>query len=76
VIVRREALVFVHRGDEALVLLRVPEDSYWHVVAGGLEEGESFHAAAVRELHEETGLSAAVHPLRLRYTWEVEGGEA
>jgi dihydroneopterin triphosphate diphosphatase len=76
VIVRREALVFVHRGDEALVLLRVPEDSYWHVVAGRLEEDETSAAAAVRELREETGLDAAVHPLRRRYTWPVEGGEA
>jgi len=76
VITRREALVFVHRADEALVLLRVPEDSYWHVVAGGLEEGETFGAAAVRELREETGLSAEgqVHPLRRRYTWAGEGG--
>ena len=77
-ITRREALVFVHRADEALVLFRAPEDAYWHVVAGGLERGETFDAAAVRELREETGLSAEgrVHPLRRRYTWTGEhGGE-
>ena len=73
---RREALVFVHRMDEALVLFRIPDDSYWHVVAGGLEDGETFGAAAVRELREETGLSGEgqVHPLRRRYTWRGEDG--
>jgi dihydroneopterin triphosphate diphosphatase len=67
----REIIVFVHRGPEALVLLRAPEDAYWHVVAGGVEEGETFGAAAGRELREETGLVAerGVHPLRRRYTW-------
>jgi dihydroneopterin triphosphate diphosphatase len=75
VIARREALVFVHRGGEALVLLRVPDDSYWHVVAGGVEEGESSRAAAMRELSEETGLTAEVHALDRRYRWLGEGGE-
>jgi dATP pyrophosphohydrolase len=75
VIARREALVFVHRGDEALVLLRVPDDSYWHVVAGAVEEGESPRAAAMRELREETGLTAEVHALERRYRWTARGGE-
>jgi 8-oxo-dGTP pyrophosphatase MutT (NUDIX family) len=29
---------------------------YWHVIAGGTEDGESFEQAALRELREETGL--------------------
>ena len=53
----REVAIFVRRGDEFLVLHRSPEnDAYWHVVAGGVEDGESFAAAAARELAEETGL--------------------
>lgn len=61
-----EVAVFVtrKRGAEVLVVHRSPQQgSYWHVVAGGVEVGESAEAAAVRELQEETGLVA-----------EVEGG--
>jgi len=76
VIVAREVIVLVHRGGEALVLLRSP-DAYWHVVAGAVEEGESFRDGAVRELLEETGLDAAdrVHALRRSYSYALPSGE-
>ena len=54
-----EAFVFVRRGDEFLVVHRSPrQGSYWHVIGGALEEGESWAEAAARELLEETGLAA------------------
>ena len=58
-----EASVFVTRrnGSEVLVLHRSPrQGGYWHVVAGGVEPGETALEAAERELQEETGLVAKV----------------
>ena len=55
--------IFVTRksASEVLVVHRSPEQGgYWHVVAGGVESGESVLEAAARELREETGLVAEV----------------
>jgi len=58
----------IRRGDELLVLLRCEADGgYWHTVAGGVEEGESYAQAAARELQEEIGLEA--EPLDLDTTY-------
>ena len=46
---------FIHRSGA------LAGDSYWAPPGGGLEEGESFEAAACRELLEETGIAIA-HP--------------
>jgi 8-oxo-dGTP pyrophosphatase MutT (NUDIX family) len=56
-----EIAVFVTRksGAEVLILHRsAVQGGYWHVVAGGVEPGETATAAAERELREETGLVA------------------
>ena len=55
--------MFVTRaGDGAVLLLHRSPDhgGYWHVVAGGVEPGETAAGAAERELREETGLVAVV----------------
>jgi 8-oxo-dGTP pyrophosphatase MutT (NUDIX family) len=57
----REIAVFVTRksGAEVLIVHRSPvQGGYWHVVAGGVEPGETATEAAERELREETGLVA------------------
>ncbi|HZS29744.1 MAG TPA: NUDIX domain-containing protein [Gaiellaceae bacterium] len=77
---RSEVLIHVRRGDEFLCTHRAPDHGgYWHVIAGGVEPGEEFHAAAVRELEEETGLAVArLEPIgEFAYTreaWEAEPG--
>lgn len=74
-----EVVVFVtrRRGAETLIAHRSPEQGgYWHVIAGGVETGETASAAAVRELREETGLVARcvqpVPPVRYAYSLAEE----
>ncbi len=75
-----EVLIHVRRGDEFLVTHRAPEGGgYWHTIAGGVEPGEELHAAALRELREETGLEVdALQPIGefayVREKWEDEAG--
>ncbi len=48
----KEILLFkFHHTDDALA-----GTSHWATPGGGLDQGETFHAAAVRELYEETGI--------------------
>ena len=77
-----EVVIVVSRPKpDFLVLLRSPEKlGYWHLVAGGLETGESPRETAVRELEEETGPRAAASiealPLELGYQRPPELGGA
>jgi dATP pyrophosphohydrolase len=51
-------LVVVHTADGLVLMLeRVSPPRFWQSVTGSLEPGESFEAAARRELAEETGLT-------------------
>jgi 8-oxo-dGTP pyrophosphatase MutT (NUDIX family) len=69
--VTRECKVMVRRGDQFLVLLRCAADGgYWHTVAGGVEDGESYAEAAARELEEEVGLRAQPHDLDRTYFYD------
>jgi len=67
----RESKVMVRRGDEFLVLLRCEADGgYWHTVAGGVEDGETYAEAAERELREEIALDARPVDLEQTYVYD------
>jgi dATP pyrophosphohydrolase len=67
----RECKVMIRRGDELLVLLRCEADGgYWHTVAGGVEDGETYAQAATRELREEIALEARPVDLETTYVYD------
>jgi 8-oxo-dGTP pyrophosphatase MutT (NUDIX family) len=66
----REVALFIYRGDRFLLAHRVPQ-RLWNVIAGQVEDGESFAAAAARELEEETGLVAVPFDLELPQTYVI-----
>ncbi len=54
--------------DDRLLLVRghdrdQPERSWWFTVGGGLDDGETSQAAALREVREETGIELAASTL-------------
>jgi dATP pyrophosphohydrolase len=57
-------LVVVHTPAlDVLLLERADRPGFWQSVTGSQDEGESLERTAVRELHEETGLDAALYRL-------------
>jgi len=50
------------RGDEVLLIRRgkAPRQGQWSIPGGRMEFGETMHAAALRELSEETGVTAEI----------------
>lgn len=61
-------LVFLTQGNKVLLLKGAPHKRLWagkyNGIGGHLEPGESPHASALRELREETGLTASALTLR------------
>lgn len=70
-------LVFLHNGEDVLLLKGAPEKRIWanryNGVGGHIEAGEDIYSAAVREVHEETGLQAK--NLNLRAIVNIDAGD-
>jgi 8-oxo-dGTP pyrophosphatase MutT (NUDIX family) len=65
-IVEREVVrLIVLDAEERILLFRIYEPFYpeegtcWELPGGGIDEGETYVTAALRELHEETGITTA-----------------
>ncbi len=54
--------IVVVRGDEVLIIQRgkPPYQGEWSIPGGKIEYGETAQEAALRELHEETGVTARI----------------
>jgi 8-oxo-dGTP diphosphatase len=76
-IVRDAARLLIRTPAHSVLLLRLApsfRDPFWVTPGGGLDEDETFEAAARRELREEVGLEAPIGPCIWRRTitfrWE------
>ena len=63
------ALILIHTTDlQVLIMERADKAGYWQSVTGSLENGETPLHAAIREVHEETGLNAMQYNLQ---DWQI-----
>jgi 8-oxo-dGTP pyrophosphatase MutT (NUDIX family) len=68
-----QVIVFNKKEDEILFLIlkTIPKkDSFWQPITGGVEEGETFEEAAIREIGEEIGIKNNVKLIDIDYSFD------
>lgn len=72
----RTVQVVLLREDGKILVMRrtMPRGGFWQTVTGRVERGEKLHDAAKRELWEETGAVADVHPLNYEHDFPLDPG--
>lgn len=70
----RKVQVWIHGQGKVLLLLMQPaRGGFWQPVTGGVENGESFEQAALREAREETGIEFGTSlPVSIGHQFEFE----
>lgn len=68
----RACAAVLHDDKILMVCHRTPSRTYWTFPGGGVNEGEAFEQAAIREVKEETGLD--VRGVRLLFEEDYEYG--
>jgi 8-oxo-dGTP pyrophosphatase MutT (NUDIX family) len=78
--VQRTAAYALCHADGRVLLSRLRDSPLWTLPGGGIDHGEQPHEAAVRELHEETGLPVTLRGLldvdSIRFTGRGPSGRA
>jgi ADP-ribose pyrophosphatase YjhB (NUDIX family) len=70
------ALVFIRQDNEILLVKQNDGERFWSLPGGVVEIGESVEQAAVREVHEETGLAVRIQRVVGLYSKPGEGSIA
>lgn len=64
-----------HGGPEVLLVRRPPPHDDWSLPKGKLDPGERHRDAAVREVHEETGVRGELGPKLTEVRYTTDAGE-
>jgi 8-oxo-dGTP diphosphatase len=68
-------LIREHKGKPQLAVIHRPRHKDWSLPKGKLDPGESFQEAAIREVHEETGIKAELGKELPPVVYEMRGGK-
>lgn len=73
--IKKKVQVIVLAQDNVLLLKLAPNrGGFWQNITGGVDEDESFEAAALRELWEETGIKGSVEYVPLDFEFDDRFG--